>query len=87
MVIHHIRPLFHSHYFPWYLGFSKERDLVDAGEGKENMTDQELASTILQLVGGEENVNSLKHCATRLRFKIKVKIKVKIKDINVAAQN
>lgn len=35
------------------------------------MTDQELASTILQLVGGEENVNSLKHCATRLRFKIK----------------
>lgn len=27
-----------------------------------------LAKTILQLVGGAENVDALVHCATRLRF-------------------
>lgn len=30
----------------------------------------ELAATILSLIGGERNVSSLQHCATRLRFKI-----------------
>ena len=31
----------------------------------------ELAKTILEKVGGEGNVNSLIHCATRLRFNLK----------------
>ncbi len=30
-----------------------------------------LGSLIIDNVGGEENVNSLVHCATRLRFKLK----------------
>ena len=30
-----------------------------------------LAGDILQNVGGESNVASLAHCATRLRFKLK----------------
>lgn len=32
---------------------------------------QEIAERVLTLVGGEENVNSVVHCATRLRFKLK----------------
>lgn len=32
---------------------------------------QEIASRVLTLVGGEENVNSVVHCATRLRFNLK----------------
>lgn len=35
------------------------------------MNDQERAKTILQGVGGKENVSSLTHCATRLRFSLK----------------
>ena len=31
----------------------------------------ELAEEILKHVGGKENVNSLKHCVTRLRFDLK----------------
>ena len=31
----------------------------------------ELAKEILELVGGEENVISLTHCVTRLRFELK----------------
>ena len=31
----------------------------------------ELAQTIIQNVGGTENINSLAHCTTRLRFKLK----------------
>ncbi|MDU3492226.1 MAG: PTS transporter subunit EIIB, partial [Limosilactobacillus fermentum] len=30
-----------------------------------------LAKTILQDVGGRDNVNSVAHCTTRLRFKLK----------------
>ena len=30
-----------------------------------------LASAILQEVGGKENVNTVTHCITRLRFKLK----------------
>lgn len=30
-----------------------------------------LAKTVVELVGGEENVISLAHCMTRLRFKLK----------------
>ena len=32
---------------------------------------QEIAERVLAAVGGEENVNSVVHCATRLRFKLK----------------
>lgn len=32
---------------------------------------QELASKIVENVGGKENINSLTHCITRLRFKLK----------------
>lgn len=35
------------------------------------MNDKELSSKILELVGGESNVNSVFHCATRLRFQLK----------------
>lgn len=37
------------------------------------MDTNQLAEKILKEVGGEENVNSLVHCATRLRFKLKDK--------------
>ncbi len=32
---------------------------------------QELASKIVENVGGKENINGLTHCITRLRFKLK----------------
>lgn len=32
---------------------------------------QDIAKRVLELVGGEANVNSVVHCATRLRFKLK----------------
>ncbi|MGA3415903.1 beta-glucoside-specific PTS transporter subunit IIABC [Lactiplantibacillus plantarum] len=35
------------------------------------MSDKELATSIVKLVGGSDNVNSLVHCVTRLRFKLK----------------
>lgn len=39
----------------------------------------DLADSIVTLVGGEQNINSLYHCITRLRFKLK--------DITIAQQN
>lgn len=35
------------------------------------MDNKQLGNKIIELVGGEGNVNSLVHCATRLRFKLK----------------
>ena len=35
------------------------------------MTNKELASKIISLVGGEDNISVLTHCATRLRFNLK----------------
>ena len=35
------------------------------------MKNKELAESIIQYVGGKENVISLVHCATRLRFVLK----------------
>ena len=34
-------------------------------------TNKEIAVRVLDAVGGKENVNSVVHCATRLRFKLK----------------
>lgn len=42
-----------------------------AGTGKETIMDyKQLASQILAAVGGKENIQSLVHCATRLRFQL-----------------
>ncbi len=35
------------------------------------MSNQQIAADVLKLVGGKENINSVIHCATRLRFKLK----------------
>ncbi|MDU5948147.1 MAG: PTS transporter subunit EIIB, partial [Paenibacillus macerans] len=35
------------------------------------MDNKKLADDIVRLVGGEENINDLVHCATRLRFSLK----------------
>jgi PTS system beta-glucosides-specific IIC component len=45
------------------------------------MTDEQLAQQILTLVGGKENVNSLIHCVTRLRFKLKDESSAKTEQI------
>ncbi|HEY2491606.1 MAG TPA: beta-glucoside-specific PTS transporter subunit IIABC [Paenibacillus sp.] len=39
------------------------------------MSNKELSQKIIALVGGESNVNSVFHCATRLRFKLKDRTK------------
>src|SRR5689334_3734927 len=36
-----------------------------------NMKYEKLSKDILELIGGKENVNSVFHCVTRLRFKLK----------------
>lgn len=43
---------------------------------------QEIAERVLTLVGGEENVNSVVHCATRLRFKLKDEEKANTDKLN-----
>ena len=40
-------------------------------KGEKNMNYRELAATIIENVGGKENVNQVVHCATRLRFRLK----------------
>lgn len=45
------------------------------------MTDQELAANIVKLVGGNENIVSVMHCATRLRIVVSDKDKIQVKDI------
>lgn len=47
---------------------------------KKNYDD--LAAKIMSNIGGKENVNSLTHCATRLRFKVSDKAKVNINKLN-----
>lgn len=41
----------------------------------------ELAQSIVELVGGPENIKSLAHCATRLRFKLKDDDKVQVESL------
>lgn len=43
---------------------------------------QEIAERVLTLVGGEENVNSVVHCATRLRFNLKDEDKAETENLN-----
>ncbi|MGT2907343.1 PTS transporter subunit EIIC [Streptococcus dentiloxodontae] len=45
------------------------------------MDNKKLALTILELVGGQENITSLTHCATRLRFVLKDESKAKTDEI------
>ncbi|ALS02861.1 PTS beta-glucoside transporter subunit EIIBCA [Enterococcus silesiacus] len=42
---------------------------------------QDLAGKIILLVGGEENISSLTHCVTRLRFNLKNESKAQTKDL------
>ena len=48
---------------------------INGNEDLEMSKNQEIAARVLKAVGGEGNVNSVVHCATRLRFKLKMKIK------------
>ncbi|MEK3876990.1 beta-glucoside-specific PTS transporter subunit IIABC [Paenibacillus sp. FSL M7-0420] len=43
------------------------------------MNNKELAQNVLELVGGERNISSLTHCATRLRFVLKEDRKADLK--------
>lgn len=45
------------------------------------LSNRELATQVLELVGGKENVNSVVHCATRLRFKLKDESLAKTEEI------
>lgn len=45
------------------------------------MNYKEMADQIVSLVGGQENINSLTHCMTRLRFKLHDESKAKTKEI------
>lgn len=49
------------------------------------MTNKEVAERILKHVGGESNIISVVHCATRLRFKLKDESKADTKAINELA--
>lgn len=45
------------------------------------MTDKELAAKIVELVGGKENIVSVRHCATRLRIMVSNKEKIRTKEV------
>ena len=42
------------------------------------MTNKELATKIIENIGGEKNISQLEHCATRLRFNLKDESKANI---------
>ena len=46
------------------------------------MTNEELARKIIQEIGGENNIQNLTHCATRLRFNLKDDSKVNLDNIS-----
>lgn len=45
------------------------------------MNDKELAANIIELIGGKENVTSVRHCATRLRIVVSDKDKIETKSV------
>lgn len=45
------------------------------------MSEKELAKKIIELVGGESNIVSVRHCATRLRIVVSDKEKIQTKDV------
>ena len=45
------------------------------------MSDKELAKKIVELVGGKENIVSVRHCATRLRIVVSDKEKIQVKEV------
>ncbi|HER2176196.1 TPA: PTS transporter subunit EIIB, partial [Streptococcus pyogenes] len=46
------------------------------------MNNKDLAKNILELVGGEQNISGLTHCATRLRFVLKDDAKADLKTMD-----
>ncbi|WP_339834743.1 beta-glucoside-specific PTS transporter subunit IIABC [Paenibacillus sp. FSL R7-0272] len=46
------------------------------------MNNKDLAKNVLELVGGEQNISGLTHCATRLRFVLKDDGKANLKELN-----
>ncbi|MFC9712350.1 beta-glucoside-specific PTS transporter subunit IIABC [Paenibacillus sp. NPDC056933] len=46
------------------------------------MNNKDLAKNILELVGGEQNISGLTHCATRLRFVLKDDAKANLKTLD-----
>lgn len=46
------------------------------------MNNKDLAKNVLELVGGEQNISGLTHCATRLRFVLKDESKADLKTLN-----
>ena len=45
------------------------------------MTEQELAAKIVELIGGTENISTVRHCATRLRIVVTDKEKIDSKGV------
>jgi PTS system beta-glucosides-specific IIC component len=45
------------------------------------MNKKDLAASIIEMVGGEKNISSLIHCATRLRFQLKNSKKANVKQL------
>lgn len=46
---------------------------------------RKMAEEIIERVGGEENVASVTHCMTRLRFKLKDESKVNMEELKKAS--
>lgn len=44
-----------------------------------------IASSVVELVGGKDNISSVKHCITRLRFMLKDQDKAKTDDIKAVS--
>lgn len=51
-------------------------------KGEEKMNNKEMAAQVLRLVGGEQNISQLTHCATRLRFVLKDDSKANVKELD-----
>ena len=49
------------------------------------MNYQELSNKIIELVGGKDNIASLAHCATRLRFNLDDESKAKTEQLKATS--